>query len=107
VRCFHRLGEIRDWPYENQRYRASDLNLVTAAILFWDTFYLGRAIAALRAVPPTEDILLRHVAPLGWNHIAFTGDYFWHANNRVAKSGFRPLWRVTPAGSMVRAPSLT
>ncbi len=28
-----RLGEIRDRSFENQRYRASDLNLVVAAIV--------------------------------------------------------------------------
>ena len=29
---FYRLGEIRDRSYENQRYRASGLNLIVAAI---------------------------------------------------------------------------
>ena len=29
---FNRLGEIRDRSFENQRYRASGLNLVVAAI---------------------------------------------------------------------------
>jgi TnpA family transposase len=37
---FHRLGEIRDRSYENQRYRASGLNLVVAAIRLWNTVYL-------------------------------------------------------------------
>jgi len=31
----HRLGEIRDRTFEQQRYRASGLNLVTAAIVLW------------------------------------------------------------------------
>jgi len=101
---FHRLGEIRDRSYENQRYRASGLNLVTAAIVLWNTVYLERAVAALRAVQPIDDDLLRHAAPLGWNHIALTGDYSWHANKRVAKGGFRPLRRLRPAESMGRAP---
>jgi TnpA family transposase len=30
---FNRLGEIRDRSFEQQRYRASGLNLVTAAII--------------------------------------------------------------------------
>lgn len=30
---FNRLGEMRDCSFENQRYRASGLNLVTAAII--------------------------------------------------------------------------
>ncbi len=45
---FHRLGEIRDRSYENQRYCASGLNLVVAAITLWNTVYLERAVSALR-----------------------------------------------------------
>ena len=77
---FHRLGEIRDRTFENQRYRASGLNLAVAAIILWNTAYLGRAVDELRSrgeiIP---DDLLAHVAPLGWEHIAFNGDYVWPA----------------------------
>ena len=34
--------------FENQRYRASGLNLVVAAIVLWNTVYLGRAVHGLR-----------------------------------------------------------
>ncbi|RMM03364.1 Transposase-like protein, partial [Pseudomonas amygdali pv. eriobotryae] len=40
---FNRLGEIRDRSFEQQRYRASGLNLVTAAIVLWNTVYLERS----------------------------------------------------------------
>jgi len=40
----NRLGEVRDRRYENQRYRASGLNLVVAAIVLWNTVYLERAV---------------------------------------------------------------
>ncbi len=40
---FNRLGEIRDRSFEQQRYRASGLNLVTAAIVLWNTVYPERA----------------------------------------------------------------
>lgn len=88
---FHRLGEIRDRSYENQRYRASGLNLVVAAITFWNTTYLAKAIEALREHATIDETLLPHVSPLGWEHINLTGDYVWHANRRVARGGFRPL----------------
>ncbi|MEX6305336.1 Tn3 family transposase [Enterobacter hormaechei] len=39
---FNRL-EIRDRSFEQQRYRASGLNLVTAAIVLWNTVYTERA----------------------------------------------------------------
>nr|WLE92841.1 hypothetical protein BBIOGGPN_00008 [Escherichia coli] len=44
---FNRLGEIRDRSFEQQRYRASGLNLVTAAIVLWNTVYLERATQGL------------------------------------------------------------
>ena len=46
---FNRLGEIRDRSFEPQRYRASGLNLVTAAIVLWNTVYLERVAHGLRA----------------------------------------------------------
>jgi TnpA family transposase len=44
---FNRLGEIRDRSFENQRYRASGLNLIAAAITLWNTVYLERAAETL------------------------------------------------------------
>jgi TnpA family transposase len=87
---FHRLGEIRDRTFENQRYRASGLNLAVAAIILWNTVYLGRAVDELRArgeILPDE--LLARIAPLGWEHIAFNGDYIWPAE--PLGTTFRPL----------------
>jgi TnpA family transposase len=89
---FNRQGELRDRTFENQRYRASGLNLVVLAIILWNTVYLERAINALRehgiAFP---DALLTHVSPIGWEHINLTGDYTWHANRRAAQGRFRAL----------------
>ena len=75
---FHRVGEIRDRNFENPRYRASGLNLAVAAIILWNNVYLKRAVEEQRSrgeIIPDE--LLAHVAPLGWEHIAFNGDYVW------------------------------
>ena len=54
--CFHRHGEIRDRTFENQRYGASGLNLTIAAIILWNTIYLGHAVAELRAQAETLPI---------------------------------------------------
>ena len=87
---FHRQGEIRDRTFENQSFRASGLSLITAAIVHWNTVYLDRAVQQLRAQGvAVPDDLLAHVAPLGWEHIALTGDYVW-ATVRP-EPGFRPL----------------
>ncbi|SDB71600.1 Tn3 family transposase [Belnapia rosea] len=99
---FHRQGEFRDRTFENQSFRASGLSLVTAAIVHWNTVYLGLAVRRLRAdgvaVP---DEMLAHVAPLGWEHISLTGDYDWAAAS-PPPGGFRPL-RDVHAGFLPRA----
>ena len=48
---FYRLGGRRDRSFEQKRYRASDLNSVTAAVVLWNTVYLGcvHATFAVRA----------------------------------------------------------
>jgi len=89
---FNRLGEMRDRSFENQRYRASGLTLVTAAIVLWNTVYLERAIQAIRDRGQNiDEDLLQHVSPLGWEHINLTGDYVWRQARRVEKGNFRPL----------------
>jgi hypothetical protein len=93
----NRLGEIRDRSFENQRYRASGLNLIVTAITLWNTVYMKRALGALRAERSIEDDLVAHLSPLSWDHIHLTGDYVWHANKRVAKDRFRPLRRSSTA----------
>jgi len=67
--------------------------LIVTAITLWNTVYMERALAALRAERPIEDNLVAHLSPLSWEHIHLTGDYVWHANKRVAKGSFRPFRR--------------
>jgi TnpA family transposase len=89
---FYRLGEIRDRSFEQQSYRASGLNLVTAAIVLWNTVYLERASNALRSrSQPFDESLLQYLSPLGWEHINLTGDYLWRSSLKVGKGKFRPL----------------
>ena len=89
---FNRLGEIRDRSYENQRYRASGLNLLVAAIILWNTVYLQCAVDQLKKqgiVPEPTD--LTHLSPLGWEHINLTGDYHWEVEQAIGPDQFRPL----------------
>ena len=89
---FSRLGEIRDRRFEQQRYRASGLTLVTAAIALWNTVYLERATNAVRAHgQAVDDTLLPYLSPLGWEHINLTGDYHWRSSTKIGAGKFRPL----------------
>ncbi|MCP4899413.1 MAG: Tn3 family transposase [bacterium] len=94
----NRLGEIRDRSFENQRYRASGLNLVVAAIILWNTVYLEQAIQALRnSGQDIDEKLLPHLSPLGWENINLTGDYIWQQNKQVERGKFRPLRMIGEA----------
>jgi TnpA family transposase len=89
---FNRLGEIRDRSFEQQRYRASGLNLLTAAIVLWNTVYLDRTVATLTSGGGDIDPdLLRFLSPLGWEHINLTGDYTWPRANHIKPGKYRPL----------------
>ncbi|MFZ3193681.1 MAG: Tn3 family transposase [Moraxellaceae bacterium] len=89
---FNRLGEIRDRSFEQQRYRASGLTLVTAAIVLWNTVYLERATNALRENGhAVDETLLKYLSPLGWEHINLTGDYLWRSRVKTGVGKFRPL----------------
>ena len=84
---FCQLGELRDRTFENQAYRASGLNLIVAAVILWNTRYLERAAADLGVEPE----MMRHVAPLGWEHLSLTGDYVWDTEDQPAPGELRPL----------------
>ena len=94
---FNRLGEIQDRGFEQRRYRASGLNLLTAASVLWNTVYLERAANALRGHGQcVDDAMLQYLSPLGWEHVNLTGDYLRRCSAKVGAGKFRPL-RPLPA----------
>jgi hypothetical protein len=79
-------------------HRASGLNLVVAAIILWNTVYLGRAVQAPRVREEViDEELLQHLSPLGWEHINLTGDYSWQPNSERRPGEYRPLRSVAAA----------
>ena len=92
---FCRLGEIRDRSFEQQRYRASGLSLVTAAIALWNTVYIERAVqTSTRNGQALDPELFKYLSPLDWEHINLTGDYQWKGT-RLKQGKFRPLRAAT------------
>ncbi|SEF07583.1 Transposase and inactivated derivatives, TnpA family [Rhizobiales bacterium GAS188] len=88
----HRQGRFADRTLENQEHRASGLNLVIAAIAYWNTLYLERAAEHLRGRGETvPHELLAHLSPMGWTHVGLTGDYLWERTDEVAPGSYRPL----------------
>jgi TnpA family transposase len=76
--CTFRQGRIAERTHDAQQYRASGLNLVIAAIVWWNSTYMADAVTHLRASgEPAPNDLLAHTSPVGWEHIAFSGDFLW------------------------------
>jgi hypothetical protein len=98
---------VGEWPSRiscNNKIRASGLTLVVAAIILWNTVYLGRAIDDLKAQGlPVDDNLLEHLSPLGREHINLMGDHVWRQNRRLESGKFRPL-RPVPVSIAVGMP---
>ena len=71
--------------------------------MLWNTTYLEASRHELddagRAVSPN---LLRHLSPLGWQHINLTGDYLWTYPG-TAPDKLRPLRSLFGASAPARA----
>lgn len=90
--CTFKQGRIADRTHEAQQFRASGLNLVIAAIVYWNSTYFADAVAHLRSQgEDLPDELLAHVSPVGWNHIGFSGDFLWERAATSAIEGRKPL----------------
>lgn len=88
--CTFNQGRIADRGTETQQFRASGLNLVIAAIVYWNSTYIADAVAHLQGKEDVDDALLAHTTPLTWEHIGFSGDFLWDRAAATA-SKRRPL----------------
>lgn len=73
--------------FKLRHYRASGLKLLVAAVILWNTPYLTVAAAELGLGPE----VMRHVAPLGLEHLSLTGDSSWNPDDQPAPGELRPL----------------
>ena len=87
----HSQGRIRDRSHDAQQKRVMALKLVIAAVVYWNTLYMDKATDHLRRrCQLPEPSLLRHVSPLGCDHIVLTGDYDWNSG-AAQRTTVRPL----------------
>jgi Tn3 transposase DDE domain len=85
VICTFKQGRIADRGPEAQQFRASGLNLVIAAVVYWNSTYLADAVDYLRSrrrAAPAE--LPAHSSPLTWEYIGFSGDLLWDRAAAIA-----------------------
>ena len=72
---FGKRGELRERALQDQLQRASALNIIIYAISIWDTVYLTQAAEYRKRNKQLDEELIKHISPLGWEHINFLGEY--------------------------------
>ena len=81
----------RERELQDQLQRASALNILINAISIWNTTYLQKAINYMKSIGGFNEDLLKHIAPLGWEHINFLGEYTFEMRNVPESDELRPL----------------
>ncbi|KJD43607.1 hypothetical protein QD47_21665 [Paenibacillus terrae] len=72
---FGKHGELRERALKDQLQRASALNILINAISVWNTVYLTQATEFRKSSKQLNEELLKHISPLGWEHINILGEY--------------------------------
>jgi TnpA family transposase len=77
---FGKHGELRERALQDQLQRASALNIIINAISIWNTVYLTHAADYRKTKEQFNEGLMKHISPLGWEHINFLGEYNFELN---------------------------
>lgn len=88
---FGKRGELRERGLQDQLQRASALNILINAISVWNTVYLTEASKLLREKGALQEDLLKHISPLGWEHINLLREYTFDINKVANLNSLRPL----------------
>ena len=72
--------------------QASSLNLVTNAVIVWNTVYMAEVVAQLkREGSPIQESDLAHIWPTRYEHINVYGRYHFNIEEARRRKGLRPL----------------
>jgi TnpA family transposase len=89
-------GKIRRKQEEAQTCQAGCLNLMTNAVVVWNTLYMQEAVRqmALEGNPegdPFDDQRLKHLSPARFEHVNRYGRYRFDVEREAGRTGLRPL----------------
>jgi len=89
---FAHQRQVRRGQPEDQANQASCLNLVTNAVIAWNTVYMGAVINRLKAkgerIAP-EDLV--HLSPARYDHINPYGHYQFRVDRWAGQKPLRPI----------------
>jgi TnpA family transposase len=85
-------GQLRQRRGETLSHQALCLNLVTNAVIVWNTVYMAAVIEQLKQEgTPVQDSDLAHVWPTRYAHINMYGKYHFNVEEAQGRQGLRPL----------------
>jgi TnpA family transposase len=85
-------GHLRRKRGDELVNQASCLNLVTNAVILWNTVYMAEAVAQLkREGYPVNESDLAHIWPSRYEHINVYGRYHFNIEEARRRKGLRPL----------------
>jgi hypothetical protein len=88
-------GQLRRKRGEELVNQASCLNLVTNAVILWNTVYMAEVVEQLkREGYPVNESDLAHIWPTRYEHINVYGRYHFNVEEAQARRGLRPLRQV-------------
>ena len=88
-------GQLRRKRGDKLVNQASCLNLVTNAVILWNTVYMAEAVAQLkREGYPVNESDLAHIWPTRYAHINVYGRYYFNIEEARKREGLRPLRRT-------------
>jgi TnpA family transposase len=91
---FAREGVVSQQYEEGQTNQAGCLNLLTNAVIVWNTVYMQAALHALRAEGyPVREEDLGHLWPTRFAHVHRYGKYAFNIEAARTRTGLRPLTR--------------
>jgi len=89
---FGKQGLLHEKDIQGQLQRATALSIIINSITLWNTMYLPKAVDKLKKKEAVDESLLRHISPLGWEHINFIGQYnFDDSSDYSLIDNMRPL----------------
>ena len=85
-------GVIRRKQEEARTNQAMCLNLITNAVVVWNTVYMQAVLASLRAEGSSvEEDDVAHLSPARFEHVNPYGKYFFPLEEAERRQGLRPL----------------
>ena len=91
---FVRDGVVSQKYEEDQNNQAACLNILTNAVIVWNTVYMQAALEALREEGyPVQDEDRVHLSPARFAHIHRYGRYHFDVETARSRRGLRPLRR--------------